>query len=216
MIGFKARRQELRIGTSDIPLSKTRGSNVTTLQTVPVSEYGLNQGHGVLLEGVTYPPNLKSMMAQSLGPMTSVIMLSRSAGGIYSNKWEEAVTRDFMNFPDISQCVALIKGNSPSASRQLFRVMADILLITGSRCANRMFFPGFCLISALLHTDTIASVLNADENNGVLSTITVTASEIKWEEELSFSGTMGFEIYQKVADCTWSLNTPSTCNDPEW
>ncbi|URQ09142.1 capsid protein [Halyomorpha halys orthomyxo-like virus 1] len=207
MVGFKARRQELRVGTSDLPISKSTSGGVTETKTVPVAEYGMSQAHCVLLEGITYQPNLKSMMAQSVGPMTSLIMLSRTSSGMFSNKWEEAVLRDFMNFPDIHHCIALIKGNSVATVRPLMRVMADILLITGSRAANRMFYPGYCLVHVLLDPATVTSIYGREETGGNLGNVRTSLGDTAWTNTLSFSGFYGFQIYQKLAEKTWRIKT---------
>nr|QMP82198.1 nucleocapsid protein [Hemipteran orthomyxo-related virus OKIAV191] len=214
IVGFKARRQELRIGNSDLPVSKGGTGATTITNTIPISEFGLTQAHNVLLEGITYAPNLKSMMAQSLGPMTALIMLARNSNGVYANKWEEAVLRDFMNIPEIGACIGVVKTSPVSQLRPLFRTLADILLITGSRAANRMFFPGFCLVRTLLNEGTINSVYDASETAGVLGTVLDTSST-DWIESLSFSGFKGFELYQKMARITWKMDRPLTCTNAD-
>ncbi|KOB74833.1 Uncharacterized protein OBRU01_04679 [Operophtera brumata] len=74
--GFGLRMKELRIGHSKMPLTKHEGSLIE----FPVSKYGLNGAHHVLLEGCTFPPEKRSSMAQSVGPMTAFLCMVKSEG----------------------------------------------------------------------------------------------------------------------------------------
>lgn len=74
--GFGLRFKELRIGHDKMPI--TRPDGVTT--EFPVRKYGLTGVHHVFLEGFTFPPEKRSSMAQSMGPMTTVLCMVRSEG----------------------------------------------------------------------------------------------------------------------------------------
>ncbi|KAK9873561.1 hypothetical protein WA026_022974 [Henosepilachna vigintioctopunctata] len=63
------RMTELRVGHSQMPI----GKNGETVQSFPVEKYGLNGSHHILLQGCTYPPEKRSAMALSFGPMTALL-----------------------------------------------------------------------------------------------------------------------------------------------
>lgn len=86
--GFSLRLTELRLGHMHFPVRKDGDTQIA----FPVSKYGLNGAHHVLLEGSTFPPEKRSSMEQSLGPMTSFICMLRSDDK-YRNKYENAVKR---------------------------------------------------------------------------------------------------------------------------
>lgn len=71
---LKVRINELRVGQGSFTVQKTED----TYKTVSTSYYGFYSVHHPLLEGITIPPEKKGSMAQSLGPLTSLICLARS------------------------------------------------------------------------------------------------------------------------------------------
>jgi len=62
---FKTRLNEFRVGHSVFTVSKDFQTNMI----ISVSQYGLNNVHHPLLEGITVAPERKSGIAQSLGPL---------------------------------------------------------------------------------------------------------------------------------------------------
>ncbi|KOB65068.1 Uncharacterized protein OBRU01_23417, partial [Operophtera brumata] len=116
--GFGLRMKELHVGHSKMPLTKREGSLVE----FPVAKYGINGAHHILLQGCTFPPEKRSSMAQSVGPMTAFLCMVKS-DGIYRKKWASAVKRaqqiGLLNFKflqhglqeDILESIKQIKRN---------------------------------------------------------------------------------------------------------
>lgn len=61
-LAFQLRMNELRTGHGSMPIKREGG----TAKAFPVSKYGFNGSHHILLEGCTFPPEKRSAMAQSL------------------------------------------------------------------------------------------------------------------------------------------------------
>ncbi|CAG4969496.1 unnamed protein product [Colias eurytheme] len=71
---FKLRMDELRLGHGTMPITK-KDSTHTSFQ---VSKYGLTGAHHILLEGSSFPPERRSSIVQSLGPMTAFFCMIRT------------------------------------------------------------------------------------------------------------------------------------------
>lgn len=107
---FKVRLTELRIGHGSFTVQK----DAKVQRVVSTDEYGLKNVHRPLLEGIKIPPEKKSGMAQSLGPMTSLICLARSDNDQkYSKRWRSAVKRNFSFLPEIDSVIETCCGKSP-------------------------------------------------------------------------------------------------------
>lgn len=103
--GFQLRLKELRLGHNVMPISKENGKT----KSVPVYRYGLNGSHHILLEGCTFPPERRSAMAQSLGPMTSLLLHIRTDAK-YRKKWTDASKRALAHIPFIDDVLEAVKG----------------------------------------------------------------------------------------------------------
>lgn len=71
---FNNRMNEVRTGCDTMPISKT--ANET--KAIKVSQYGLSPAHYCLLDGISFPSYKRSSLAQSIGPLTQLIMVHRS------------------------------------------------------------------------------------------------------------------------------------------
>ncbi|KAG8314136.1 hypothetical protein J6590_053364 [Homalodisca vitripennis] len=72
---FKHRMDEVRTGVGKFPIGKnTQGNQLCA----DLQQFGLNPTHHIHCEGITYPPVKRSAMAQSVGPLTQLIMLNQS------------------------------------------------------------------------------------------------------------------------------------------
>lgn len=74
MSAFNNRINEVRTGCDTMPISKS----ATETKAIKVSQYGLSPAHHCLLDGISFPPHKRSSLAQSIGPMTQLIMVHRS------------------------------------------------------------------------------------------------------------------------------------------
>lgn len=148
---FKLRLDELRLGHGTMPITKKDGVHTS----FPVSKYGLSGAHHILLEGSSYPPERRSSIVQSLGPMTVFICMLRSEG-IYRAKYAAAVKRAMAHIPGIDDIIEITKTIKTSYElNQLINTIAEILLITTSRQATRMCFPLCMFVKAYNGTTPI-------------------------------------------------------------
>lgn len=132
------RLNELRIGHSLMPVSKEADG---TARLVEVKKYGLNGSHHILLEGCTFPPERRSSMAQSLGPMTAMLCMLRNTGK-YRPKWVDAVKRAFSHVPCIDDIIETTRNVNKSGDvHNMISLLADISLIATTRQAQRMTMP---------------------------------------------------------------------------
>lgn len=138
MTAFPLRMNEVRTGCDQF----TVGKNENRIQSVRVNQYGLDGKHHLLLDGITYPPVKKSAMAQSVGPMTQLICLARVRGRPeYANKWKQALSKSLAHIPRVDEIIAQSQTRNASEVQAIFGVIADILLVTGSRSSNKAHFP---------------------------------------------------------------------------
>ncbi|CAG4939126.1 unnamed protein product [Colias eurytheme] len=172
--------KELRLGHDKMPVSKKDD----VMQEVPVKKYGLNGAHHILLEGSTFPPEKRSSMAQSMGPMTAYLCMIRSEG-IYRDKWASAVKRAFNHIPIIDDIIEVTKGQRKAADvSTMTGLLAEICLITTSRQATRAFFP-----LAMIHR---ASTIHAKEFK-------------QYCEYFNTTGSGAFYTYKLVCGQPWTL-----------
>lgn len=134
---YPLRANELRLGHNNMPITKIDGVH----KSFPVSKYGLSGAHHVLLEGTSFPPERRSSIVQSLGPMTAWLCMLRS-DGIYRRKYAIAVKRAMSHIPCIDDLIELTRTiKQASELSAVTTLIAEILMITTARQATRMFFP---------------------------------------------------------------------------
>lgn len=98
LCAHKLRRDELRVGHGNMPVNKTKEEE----KYVTVKSYGLEGPHHILLEGISFPPEKRSSMTQSLGLMTTAIMLSKHGNSVqFGQKWKDVLARDCAHIPEI-------------------------------------------------------------------------------------------------------------------
>lgn len=120
---FMPRLKELRVGHAELPRGKTEKGDA---KCTPVSLFGVSPAHHVLLEGISFTPSMKSTVAQSLGPATAWIMLTLSEKAMYRRKWEQAVKRNSMNFPDIDEGIAAAAGMGADRTKNLIAAACNL------------------------------------------------------------------------------------------
>lgn len=174
---FGLRYTELRLGHNGFPVKKKDG--LTTMNNV--SSYGLNGAHHVLLEGITFAPERKSSMAQSLGPMAILIGMIRTEEE-YRRKMEVAFKKAFLHIPHVDDVIELVRTRkSASDLAPLVGVLGDLILITSARQNNRMCFP-------------LSMMSYAQKQFGDI-----------WYENVNFSGVGGYLTYNKCREVQWSI-----------
>lgn len=179
----------MRIGHSSMIAKKADGK----ASYVSVSQYGFYPLHHINLEGISLPPEKKSGMAQSLGPLTCLISLAKGdAESKYTKRWKSAVQRTLSFLPEIDSIVQVCAGKKASEVKSVFNIIADILLMATSRESKRASFPAYMLLK----------LLSANEIKHYL------ANNIKYEggEDISyfnFSGNGAFYLYHSVKEVEW-------------
>lgn len=134
---FKHRMDEVRSGEGKFPIGM---SGVNTLM-ADLTQFGLNSSHHVHCEGITYPPMKRSSIAQSVGPMTQLIMLNQSRKNpSFSDKWKRACARSLAHFPQSQAILDYVFSHDATTVAPYLSLIADILTITGSRASIKAFF----------------------------------------------------------------------------
>lgn len=202
---FTMRINEVRLGKAHITTSKTQEGETQ----VPVSTYGLSGRHHILLEGSSYPPQLKSNMPQSLGPMTIFIQLARTPiTGAYSNKWKRAAKICLTNFTESEDIIAANVSEKPAKQiKEVMSILADILLITTGRTASREHFPAAMLIAMVKNPTTLLAYTEAEN--------AMTQMDCPELEHFNFSGEGAFAFYKKICDTTFVYPCDSIDNAQE-
>lgn len=97
----------------------------------------------MLLEGITFPPERRSAMVQTMGPLTILISLWKSKPD-HRQKFLDAAKRTFSNYEEIDSSLnAIIRSQSADEVKPLLRALADLALTVGTRNQHRAFFaPG--------------------------------------------------------------------------
>jgi hypothetical protein len=176
----------LRLGHSNIPVTKQDEST----KAFPVSKYGLDGAHHILLEGCTFPPESRSSMVQSLGPMTVFLCMLRTEGK-FRNQFESAVKRCMSHIPCIDDIIQLTKNTKRAADISIVtRLIADILLITTARQATRMFIPLNMFYQAYSKVKTV--------------------DRTSFLEFYSTTGAGGYYVYKLLEEVKFSYRTQMT------
>lgn len=186
---FSLRMNELRLGHNNFPISKVDGTH----KSFPFTKYGLSGAHHILLEGASFPPERRSSIVQSLGPMTVWLCMLRSEG-MYRKKYQAAVKRAMAHIPGIDDIIELTKNiKTASEISTLTTLLAEILLITTARQATRIFFP--LTLFAQYATNEIINRFNTTGRGGWFLYKECTNPE---NEPLMMNGTMEAEQAQKI------------------
>lgn len=111
-----------------------------------MSEYGFCPMHHILLEGVTILPEKKNDVARSLGPLTSLVCLAMSKNDQKCSKiWQATVKKNLAFIPEIDSIINLCCGKKSSEVKELYSIIANILLVTTSCESNKSSFPA-CML----------------------------------------------------------------------
>lgn len=184
--GFALRRKELRLGHHHAPIEKKNNLQ----KDASLAQYGISGVHHPLCEGVSFPPEKRASMPQTVGPITAPLCYMK-AERKYSQKWEVAVKRVFAHFPEIDTIIQMLRDKSPSEVRTLISLICDVALIVTTRQATRMFPPpaAFSYIMNRSHT-----IKGQTFNKDILL------------KNFNFSGHGAFVFYKVFMGLDWKLN----------
>lgn len=105
-----------------------------------VSSFGLHRAHHVMLEGIRFPPERRSSMVQSLGPMT-VPLCYLTSKEPYDSKFLTACLRSMAHILNIAKILPALKTKRRADAAPLISRLADILLVTTGRNVCRASPP---------------------------------------------------------------------------
>jgi len=198
--GFGLRMKELRLGHSEFPVSKDANSTTS----YPISKFGLNRAHHILLEGIRFPPEKRSSMVQSLGPMTTVLCYIQS-NALYETKFLNAAVSSLFHIPNIEAILKTVKTLSRSNAQAILGLIGDITLISTSRQRHRATPPPGVFayyVTNPTHVEVVRTMLL--KSNIQPATTTVATQTL--EEYLTMSGFPAAYLYNVASSMSFSLN----------
>jgi len=182
----KYRMEELRMGHNRIPENKDVAYDI--------SRYGLTSAHGVLLEGIRWPPAVRSSCAGSVGPLTQMLCLrkSRQGQGVgidFTRKWRSALMDSIAHIPHYEEIISQAVKCSDAEFNQLIRALGDVLLFTGGRQQQKVALP----IEAIL-------TRSKERKQLIMKTIATPDADVAAVElpELGISGKRATVAYNKL------------------
>lgn len=199
---FKHRMDEVRSGVGKFPIGM---SGINTLM-ADLTQFGLNSSHHIHCEGITYPPMKRSSIAQSVGPMTQLIMLNQSRKNPrFSDKWKRACARSLAHFPQSQAILDYVFSHDASTIAPYLSLIADILTITGSRASIKAFFPYSILFGSIkegVRHQMYAAPVSAQAGAIPTYTPVVIENSANWDH----SGIGAFVIYNAASLLQYSMN----------
>ncbi|BES89865.1 Hypothetical protein NTJ_02672 [Nesidiocoris tenuis] len=103
---------------------------------VSTAEFGLSAAHSPMLEGIRYPPDLKSSVASSLGPLTLLIMYYRSTTQAqpdkYSKRWISAIKDTYAHLPFLKKLLHTLWNANARDASSIIGAVGDLTLLIRS------------------------------------------------------------------------------------
>lgn len=170
-----------------------------------LTQFGLNSSHHIHCEGITYPPMKRSSIAQSVGPLTQLIMLNQARKNPrFSDKWKRACARSLAHFPQSQAILDYVFSHDATTIAPYLSLIADILTITGSRASIKAFFPFSVLLGSIEDSRRLMFAASISAQSGVpASYLPVTIeNSANWDH----SGIGAFVIYNAASTTQYYLN----------
>uniref|UniRef100_A0A6M2DEG6 Uncharacterized protein n=1 Tax=Xenopsylla cheopis TaxID=163159 RepID=A0A6M2DEG6_XENCH len=105
-----------------------------------ISDYGLSNHHIPLLQGITFPPERRTGLLRSLGPLTQAILLVNEKK--YFNKISNALRSSLQMLPMKEEVIIALKhAGSPGASAGLLKELGDLLILFTARATRKVYYP---------------------------------------------------------------------------
>lgn len=206
LTGFGLRMKELRLGHSEFPYSKQNN----TTSSYSIQKFGLTRVHHILLEGIRFPPERRSSMAQSLRPMTALLCYLQ-APTTYENKFHEAAKRDLAHIPNIEGILKTIKGKPYKNTSPIITLLADISILCTTRNAMRCFpIPNAFAKLVTSQDDTVFSEDFIVTNKTKWTKYMQQSNKDQLCQSLNFSGVSAFYLYKVACGVPWQFCTKFT------
>ncbi|CAD0200203.1 unnamed protein product [Chrysodeixis includens] len=153
-LGFSLRMAELKRGFKYLVLKSTDVEDTV----LPINKYGLSEDrHHTLLEGISYPPNIRQQMVREcwLGPMTAFLCMLCSKEPAREN-YEHVVQKTMPHIPCIQDIIKITRKNTNKMDLVMIsHSIAEILLRNPVTENFAMFFPlNFLVVAAAEHNTT--------------------------------------------------------------
>lgn len=206
------RLKELRTGHGIFVISKKDQKECE----VKVSDFGLKARHHVVLERVTFPPEGRASMTQSVGPMTTLIFLAgENKRSVLLHK--DAATRAFDHIPNCAAIVEGLEGTKAREAAPLIGALADLCSLISARNQRRAFFP-LCMFAyaALSETEIKGYSHEWKDNKIVMTPSKIDAGGMDTDPELhdltcwDVSGKGAALIYKKCQEAKKKWTMPKT------
>nr|QMP82155.1 nucleocapsid protein [Siphonapteran orthomyxo-related virus OKIAV157] len=202
LTGFNLRWRELRLGHDEIPFKKEDGN----VHSYPISTFGLKRSHGLLLEGCRFPPERRSSMIQSLGPMTLLVSYLLAKPG-YEDKLKTALTNSIPILRDFPNILETMKGKKFGDLKNIIGLIAEISILTTTRQRNRAFPPPAVFVSILSNAGDYNAVKGFFALQSVSGpTITDSGNKRKiLRSNITFSGIAQAVLNNVAAENSWTI-----------
>lgn len=142
LTAFKMVYDECRVSTAKFSVRED-GKKVDK----SLSNYGLSNVHLPVLTGATYKPERRTGLMHSLGPITLAILLANERR--YFDKVEKAFKDSVRFLPCVDELADVLKSaKNATEVRSILPILGNLLLITGSRSANKIYYPLFYFLKA--------------------------------------------------------------------
>lgn len=106
----------------------------------PIGDYGLNNQHAALLQGISLPPERRTGLLKSMGPLSLMIFTHQEKH--YKPKMEEALLRSISMLPFKNAITECMRNNdSPSSIAPMAKELGDLLDLTTARSTQKFYFP---------------------------------------------------------------------------
>lgn len=105
-----------------------------------IGQFGLTNQHIPLLQGITLPPERRTGLMRSLGPLAQCIMLVNET--TYPDKLTQAVKNSLAMLPMAAEIATCLKdARTPGAVQGVLCELGDILLLSTARSTQKIYFP---------------------------------------------------------------------------
>lgn len=215
-VGFNQRLKEIRAGHNSLPIPDN--TPASEKYKYNIKNYGFNPAHSVLMDGITFAPEKKGSIAQSLGVGTALIQVykTKDQSAKFRDKWAEAVKRDLKHIPEIDKIVLIIPHSTPEDAAALMGKLADTALVLGNRSIHRAYFPAIFVCKGLFTAaERKAAVTRQDGHEATQwprwAPLDINGTPLLSKCYFSQSGPGAYECYRLATEGATFL-MPKTCS----
>lgn len=157
---FYERLKEARITPTQLTIGKETAGNLTKVKSISLADLGVLPQIRQFCTGINYRPFMRGALAQTLGPITQVLLLIHSQG-MYTNGWRAAVKRAFAYVPHIDQIVEFLANAQNRNCGEIVTQSCNIAMLAGGREQRRISLPPYYLYFEM--GETVTSTVTKEE-----------------------------------------------------